>query len=114
VEFSSSEYVEDHYNQIHATQVCGFCGSLEINATALIQHEQEIHGHYTINKNYIGGAWDLWDHWMCEESIKKEVILSNVAYFHNYTSNSTTNNDDNTNTDKEVALKIFEEGTKIL
>jgi hypothetical protein len=96
--FSSSDFVQEHYNRFHALQLCGFCGTLCSDFNSLTKHEQEIHGNYAITCNYEGGAWNLWDHWQCEESLKKDVLLSNIAYFHNYTK-----------TDPE-APKVIEEG----
>lgn len=84
INFVSSDFVQDHYERVHASQVCGVCCEVLENSKALTQHEQEYHGLYNITENYLGGAWNLWDHWLCEESIKQDVILSNIAYFHNY------------------------------
>lgn len=97
--YSSCDTLTDHYTRYHAMQVCGFCGNSFQNLKSLKQHEEEKHGHYTITNNYLGGAWELWDHWMCEESIKKDLILSNIAYFHNYCKLP------------EDTPKIYEEGT---
>jgi hypothetical protein len=82
--FCEEETVRDHYEKSHAMHPCTQCDTTPKKWEDLRQHREECHGEYTIEENYIGGAWFLWDHWFCEESVRKEQIVSNVAFFHNY------------------------------
>jgi len=98
--FEDEELARDHYEYFHAIHTCRHCEKVLDNWEDFINHKQSSHGEYSIHENYIGGAWFLWEHWLCEESVKRENIISNVCYFHNYAEV------------KEKESSVYEEGMK--
>lgn len=47
---------------------------------------------YSVNKNYPGGAWQLWESWECDEMKEKDDLMFNVYLYHNYTKRVKTEN----------------------
>lgn len=90
--FHTEEECREHYDEEHAVQTCVHCEKELGNSKLLRKHEQDVHGMYSVNKNYPGGAWQLWESWECDEMKEKDDLMFNVYLYHNYTKRVKTEN----------------------